>query len=106
MKIAAALFDLDETLADTLAAVETGSPAGVVKAEAIGRLLDGWAIDREAAIYVGDAAVDMRAARAAGVTAIGAAWAYGARPAELEPAGANLIFTDARDFSLWLRSAT
>ena len=46
MKIAAALFDLDGALADTLAVVETGSPAGVVKAEAIGRLLDGWVIDR------------------------------------------------------------
>jgi phosphoglycolate phosphatase-like HAD superfamily hydrolase len=87
-------------------AVETGSPTGVVKAEAIARILNDWKIERAAAIYVGDGAVDMRAAREAGVLAVGAAWAFGARAAELEPAGANLIFTDVREFATWLRSNT
>jgi phosphoglycolate phosphatase-like HAD superfamily hydrolase len=91
---------------DAFDAVETGSPTGIVKAEAIAHLLDGWGIARDAAIYVGDGALDMLAAREAGVTAIGAAWAYGSRALELEPAGANLIFTDAGDFAAWLRSAT
>jgi phosphoglycolate phosphatase-like HAD superfamily hydrolase len=74
-----------------------------VKTEAISRLLSRWSIKPEAAIYVGDGALDMQAAREAGVTAVGAAWAYGARATELESAGASLIFTDACQFASWLQ---
>jgi phosphoglycolate phosphatase-like HAD superfamily hydrolase len=42
---------------------------GVVKAEAIRRLLDQWRLTPTHAVYVGDAVADMRAARGAGVTA-------------------------------------
>jgi phosphoglycolate phosphatase-like HAD superfamily hydrolase len=85
-------------------AVETGSPAGVVKAHAIGRLLDRWQVAPDTAIYVGDAAADMRAALEAGVIAVGAAWATGAREAELTTAGAAVVFTGAGEFLRWLES--
>lgn len=84
-------------------AIESGSPTGVVKRQAIARLLGEWRIEPEAAIYVGDGALDMQAAREAGVMAVGAAWAYGARAAELESARADVIFTDAGQFATWLQ---
>jgi phosphoglycolate phosphatase-like HAD superfamily hydrolase len=87
-------------------AVETGSPNGVVKADAIRRLLDHWTIAPRAAAYVGDAAADMRAAHDAGVIAAGAAWAYGARADELQAARADMIFTETQSFVAWLESAT
>jgi len=95
-------FGLD----DTFDAVEPGSPDGVVKAPAIRRLLARWRLRPEDAVYVGDGASDMRAAREAGVIAAGAAWAYGARVAELTEAQADLIFTDAAEFLAWLDGKT
>lgn len=93
-------------LDDVFDAVEPGSPHGVVKAPAIRRLLERWRLSPEQVVYVGDGASDMRAAREAGVMAAGAAWAYGARVAELKEAQADLIFTDAADFLAWLDSRT
>ena len=87
-------------------AVEAGSPHGVVKAAAIGRLLQRWQLTAEQAIYVGDAAADMHAAREAGVVAAGAAWAQGARAAELEAACADVVFTDTATFLAWLDTRT
>jgi phosphoglycolate phosphatase-like HAD superfamily hydrolase len=87
-------------------AIETGSPQGVVKAEAIGRVLDRWNVTPARAIYVGDAAADMHAARDAGVMAVGAAWAYGTRESELTAAGADIVFTDAHEFRAWIDART
>lgn len=95
-------FGLD----DAFDALEPGSPQGVVKAAAIGRLLDGWRVAPERAIYVGDGAADMVAARERGVMAVGAAWAQGARTSELQTAGAHLIFSDAAVFLGWLDRQT
>jgi len=95
-------FGLD----DAFDAVEPGSPEGVVKAPAIRRLLERWRLRPEDAVYVGDGASDMRAAHEAGVIAAGAAWAYGARVAELQEAQADLIFTDAAEFLAWLDGKT
>ena len=93
-------------VADAFEAVETGSPGGVVKAEAIARLLDGWRVRPESAIYVGDAASDMSAARDARVMAVGAAWASGVRESELRAAGADVIFTSAEEFRAWVEART
>jgi phosphoglycolate phosphatase-like HAD superfamily hydrolase len=87
-------------------AIECGSPQGVVKTAAIRRVLERWELAPDAAVYVGDGAADMLAAHDAGVLAAGAAWAHGARVAELKEARADLIFTDARDFLAWLDAAT
>jgi pyrophosphatase PpaX len=93
-------------LADAFDAIECGSPQGVVKAAAIRRLLERWQLSPAAAVYVGDGAADMVAAREASVRAAGAAWAHGARSNELQDAGADVIFTNAREFLAWLDGAT
>src|SRR5438105_14344314 len=95
-------FGLD----DAFDAIEGGSPEGVVKAAAIRRLLERWRLPPAEAVYVGDGASDMVAAREAGVLAAGAAWAHGARARDLEDARADVIFTDAREFLAWLDAAT
>ena len=95
-------FGLDQAFE----AVECGSPEGVVKAAAIRRVLERWRIAPDAAIYVGDGAADMLAAREIGVVAAGAAWAQGARGAELKDARADVIFTDAAEFLAWLDAQT
>jgi pyrophosphatase PpaX len=91
---------------DAFEALEAGSPQGVVKAAAIRRLLDRWRLRPEQAIYVGDGAADMLAARESGVMAVGAAWAQGARQTELQAAGAHVIFSDAAMFLAWLDTQT
>ena len=93
-------------LDDAFDAIECGSPQGVVKADAIRRLLERWRLPPADAVYVGDGASDMVAAREAGVLAAGAAWAHGVRATDLKDAGADLIFTDAREFLTWLDAAT
>jgi phosphoglycolate phosphatase-like HAD superfamily hydrolase len=93
-------------LADAFDGIECGSPQGVVKADAIRRLLERWRLSPADAVYVGDGAADMVAAREAGVLAAGAAWAQGARVTELKDARADVIFTDAREFRASLDAAT
>ena len=93
-------------IADAFDAIETGSPAGIVKAEAIQRLLAGWRLAPAQAVYVGDAAADMRAAREAGVTAAGAAWGYGGDEMDLQAAGADVVFTNAGQCLAWLDART
>ena len=85
-------------------AVETGSPTGVVKADAIRRVLARWGVEPADVIYVGDASADMLAAREAGVMAVGAAWAAGVQVAELTASRPDVIFTDAAAFLAWLGS--
>jgi phosphoglycolate phosphatase-like HAD superfamily hydrolase len=85
-------------------AIETGSPTGVVKADAIRRILGRWRVEPADVIYVGDARADMLAAREAGVIAVGAAWASGIQLAELTASRPDVIFSDAGVFLAWLRS--
>jgi phosphoglycolate phosphatase-like HAD superfamily hydrolase len=87
-------------------AVETGSSESVVKAQAIRGLVERWQVPSTRTVYLGDAATDVLAAREAGVIAAGAAWAYGARAADLQAAGADVVFTDAKDFLMWVESET
>ena len=82
--------------------VETGSPVGVVKAEAISRVLERWRVPAGEVIYVGDAVADVQAAHAAGVLAIAAAWAPTAAAVDLQALRPHALFTDAADFQAWL----
>lgn len=82
--------------------VETGSPAGVVKAAAIARVVSGWGVPADEVIYVGDAVSDVQAAREAGVPAVAAAWAPTASAVELRDVGPQALFTEVADFHAWL----
>ena len=86
--------------------VESGSPIGVVKADAIRRVVSRWDVDPARVIYAGDAGVDMIAAREAGVIPVGAAWAPSVVPGELEATRPHVIFARAEDFHRWLESIT
>ena len=85
--------------------VETGSPAGVVKAAAIARVVAGWRAPPHEVIYVGDTTSDVQAAHAAGVLPVAAAWAPTAVAAELEALRPHALFTDAADFHAWLAAS-
>ena len=87
-------------------AVESGSATGVVKADAIRRVVKRWDVDPGRVICAGDAGVDMVAAREAGVVPVGAAWAPSVVPGELEATRPHVIFTRAEDFHRWLHSIT
>lgn len=52
--------------------------------------------------YVGDFASDMKAAQAAGVVALGAAWDRGADAAALRAAGALAVFASVGELRDWL----
>jgi pyrophosphatase PpaX len=84
--------------------VETGSPAGVVKAAAITRVVRAWGAKPQDVIYVGDAIADIKAAHEAGVRPIAAAWAPSAVAADLAALCPHALFTDAADFHAWLAS--
>lgn len=86
--------------------VEAGSAGGNVKPQAIRRLGRRWSIDGHRVAYVGDTDKDIRAARAAGVVAIGAAWSGTARAPLLEGAGADVVFTEVERFRAWLDGKT
>ena len=86
----------------TFTIVETGSPAGVVKAEAIGRIVAAWRVLAREVIYVGDAVSDMQAAHEAGVLPVAAAWAPGVAAADLQATCPHALFTDAGAFHAWL----
>ena len=83
-------------------AVEVGSPQGVVKAAAIGRVVARWGVAADQVIYVGDAVADVTSARQAGVRPIAAAWAPSAIVAELAAAKPHALFASGDDFHAWL----
>jgi phosphoglycolate phosphatase-like HAD superfamily hydrolase len=84
--------------------VETGSPSGAVKPEAISRVLSRWGFAPGQVCYVGDAASDVRAARQAGVRSVGAAWAPGTPLEPLRAAGPDEVFETVAAFAEWLTS--
>jgi phosphoglycolate phosphatase-like HAD superfamily hydrolase len=86
--------------------VESGSPAGVVKADAIRRTVGTWGLAPATVIYAGDAVADIESAREAGVTPVAAAWAPSARAAELRGARPAYLFTEAEAFAAWVESVT
>lgn len=85
--------------------IETGSPAGPVKAKGIRSILDRWKdLDRREIIYVGDAPSDITASREAGIAVIAAAWAETAEPDKLRDLHPDEIFYSLDDFTGWLRT--
>jgi phosphoglycolate phosphatase/pyrophosphatase PpaX len=81
--------------------VETGSPLGSVKPEAIRRLLAEWRIPPSASGYVGDSPFDVRAAREAGVVAVAAAWDPGIDPEPLAAEQPDFLFQSVDGFAAW-----
>ena len=59
----------------TFEVVETGSPQGPRKAEALQHILSDWKLDARETVYIGDAPSDITAARSVGIPVIAAGWA-------------------------------
>jgi len=91
-------------LEDMFEAVETGDPAGPRKAESIRRVLAGWELDPAQAVYVGDAPTDVTAAREAGVSAVGVAWAKTTDRDLLAAAKPDALLTTVGELKDWLSS--
>lgn len=82
--------------------VETGSPEGGVKPQAIKKILLQWGVAPQQVAYVGDAPADIEAAREAGVIPLGAAWALTARADDLSALSALETFRSVEDFIQWI----
>ena len=89
-------------LEDAFEIVETGSPLGPRKAEAIGAILAAWHMAPGDAVYVGDAPSDVTAARAAGVAVVSAAWAGSADPDALRALAPDLLASTVDELRDWL----
>jgi phosphoglycolate phosphatase len=75
-----------------------GGDVGIAKANQLASLLASGAIDHEAWM-IGDRAVDVEAARANGLKAVGVLWGYGSRE-ELEGAGPVRILVEPAELRL------
>lgn len=83
--------------------IETGSPDGSRKVEAIHLILNSWlSITKDEVIYVGDAPGDITESREAGIAAVAAAWAETAKPDKLKELRPDEIFYTVADFAQWL----
>jgi phosphoglycolate phosphatase/pyrophosphatase PpaX len=83
--------------------IETGSPKGARKPEAIGLILDRWSnIQKDEVMYVGDAPSDIIASRKVGIRVVAAAWAETAETEKLKELKPDEIFYSVQDFSNWL----
>ena len=71
-------------IADCFDRIQTGSPAGPVKPQCIRAVLAELALTPQEALYVGDSASDIQAAREVGVETLAAAWATTADIQELQ----------------------
>jgi phosphoglycolate phosphatase-like HAD superfamily hydrolase len=83
-------------------AVEGGAMDGVVKAEAIDRILNAWDLDATEVAYVGDTALDVRESKRAGVTAVAAAWSAFTDRSLLEPEAPDALFESVDEFADWI----
>ena len=84
--------------------IETGSPGGNIKVEALRRVLAQWRARASSVVYVGDVPSDMEAANATGLIAVGAAWAAAVDAAVLRASGAEIVFSRVDDLLAWLRA--
>jgi HAD superfamily hydrolase (TIGR01549 family) len=98
----AAISLRDLRLAKYFDVVETGSPEGGVKPQAIKKILLEWGVVPHRVAYVGDAPADIQAAREAGVIPLGAAWAATACADELRAASPLETFQSVENFIAWI----
>jgi pyrophosphatase PpaX len=91
-------------LAKYFSLVDAGTPAGERKPASIAKVLAHWGFPPQDIAYVGDTAVDMRAAKTAGVVPLGAAWLPATQSAELQRAGAAEVFSDPQGLVAWVES--
>ncbi|MCR9225896.1 MAG: HAD family hydrolase [Flavobacteriaceae bacterium] len=90
-------------LAHFFEVVETGSPKGPRKVEAIQRILSSLKnIKSYEVIYVGDSPSDIISSRNAGVPVIAAAWAETAEKENLLKLNPNRMFDSVNKFAEWL----
>lgn len=82
--------------------IETGSPEGSRKVEAIQQIIDFFGVTKEETIYVGDSPGDIKESHQAGVKAIAAAWAESAKYDELKKENPDEFFTKVDDFTSWI----
>ena len=90
-------------LAGAFERIEAGSAGGAVKVDCMRRILDDWRLPLEKVASIGDFPSDVRAAREAGITPLGAAWASTANRAALVAAGAHAVFDRVDELASWLR---
>ena len=83
--------------------IQTGSPEGSRKVEAIHLILDSWpSIKKDEVIYVGDSPGDIKESHEAGIAAVAAAWAETAKPDKQKEEKPDEIFYTVKDFAEWL----
>jgi phosphoglycolate phosphatase len=68
------------------------------KAELLAHLLATERVSADVAVMIGDRAVDMRAAKANGLRAVGVLWGYGSER-ELVEAGADMLCRTPKDLA-------
>ncbi len=94
-------------LASYFSVVETGSPKGSRKPEAIQEIIHFFpAIKKEEIIYVGDSAGDIKDSRKAGIAVVAAAWADTAKKDELKALHPDQMFYTVADFARWIDANT
>ena len=89
-------------LAPYFSEIETGSVQGVIKPQAIQKIVAGWGIPSETVAYVGDALADVHSARTAGVVPLAAAWTPTADYTGLEKLVPYATFRTVESFASWL----
>lgn len=83
--------------------IQTGSPKGSRKKEAIQQILESFKdIDKTETIYVGDSAGDVKESREVGIRPISVAWATNAKREELEKEKPEQLFDTVSSFTEWL----
>ncbi len=87
--------------------IENGTPEGPKKTEAIAAILHSLGnIQKEEAVYIGDAPGDIKESRKAGVRVVSAAWAETAKVDELKKEHPNELFTSVDAFAKWIKANT
>ncbi len=89
-------------LAEYFNVVETGSPDGGVKPQAIRKILSQWGVLPHQVAYVGDAPTDIDSAREAGVIPLGAAWAATTSADDLRARAPLETFQSVTSFIAWI----
>lgn len=89
-------------LADYFELVETGSPNGPRKADALRIILATWQLASTDAVYIGDAPSDITAARAVGMPVVSAGWAETSDSAALAAMAPDYLATSVDALRVWL----